>query len=130
MTDEEMAEEMILKFLEYCNLPWDDHQDTIERDYVLEYSMSRLGHPLMPTQIIHLDLAVADELNQAQLLGVYEAGELVHLTSEVDTSWREVGYSDYPSGLINEDNPWKRSWKFSNPPEAPRTVETDLLEDR
>jgi hypothetical protein len=116
MTNAEMIEAMIVKFLEHCNQPWDDHQDTIDRDYVLGFREPSVIGTDDLTRIVYTECHVADELGHLQLLGVFEEDLLVHLTAEVDTSWREIGYAEFPSGFINEDNPWKRTWKFTTTP--------------
>jgi hypothetical protein len=117
MTNEQMVEAMIEKFLEHANLPWDpETQPHLDRDYVLGFREPAVIGADDATRIVYTECHVDDELISFQLIGVFDEEELIHLTSEVDTSWREVGYSEFPSGLITEDNPWKRTWKFTTTP--------------
>lgn len=127
MNKDAQSEAMIDKWLEYTNL-WADHdraevysdldpnKPIFERDYVLDYRRISMKFGGDDTTVVMLYLALNDELNNATLLGVFEDDELIHLTAEVDTGWGEVGHSEFPSGFINQDNPWKRSWKWANTP--------------
>lgn len=114
LTNEEMAEAMIEKMVEFIRL-WEAHDTTAgwdgpwtDRAYFTNYQVAVIGYEtvLGPVRIVHLGLDVSDELNHMQLIGVFEEDGLQHLTSEVDTMWQEVGRVD---GATSE-------WEFTSKP--------------
>lgn len=109
------AEEMISKWLEYCNL-WIDHEfsgpsERLERSYVTDFDTESFHHGDHMFVSVHVD--VDDELREAYLLGVYSderdddyqstgAWILEYLAVEVDTDWRDIwalntGFLNKPS---------------------------------
>ena len=102
------AEQMIAKWLEFCNL-WLDADDPsaghLERSYVTDFDTESFHHGDHMIVSVHVD--VDDELREAYLLGVFEFDvedgpyELEYLTAEVDTDWRDI---------------WARSAGFLNKP--------------
>jgi len=121
---ERYAEEMIVRWLEYCNL-WAAHQEPgdssalLNRDYVTNYRSFQ--HPMDIGDIVDdgddflivLHAAVADELGHVEMIGVFTAewdedggptgaATLDYLTVCVDTMWRDVWSADPNAGFLNK----------------------------
>lgn len=92
------AEEMIAKWLEFCNLWFDATETPLDRSYITDFDTESLHHGDHMFVSVHLDLD--DELREANLLGVYEDGVLEYLTAEVDTDWRDVWARN--AGFLNK----------------------------
>jgi hypothetical protein len=107
MTDHEIdicVEEMIRTWLDYNNM-WAAASDgpeaaVFDRSYVTQAQPQYLMN--LEQLVVHVHLWLNDELNSAQLLGVFDVEdappEMRFLSAEVDTSWRDFWAKDGPEG--------------------------------
>jgi hypothetical protein len=83
---------------------WGFRLSVDDHDYNMGYS------------VLYLYVAVSDELGGFDLVGFYEEGNLVYLTSRVDTDWSEVWRGSYPTGRIDTSVPYARQGQFLHAP--------------